>query len=70
MIKQIASKIEQTLKSEKINAEVTFCRANMFSVFCEDAAQFCKAKQILSKSANFDSEEHDSELGFFAYFAF
>ena len=70
MIKTIANKMEQALKCNGITAEITFCRGNMFSVFCENAADFLKAKNILSMSAKFDSEDCDPEVGFFGYFAF
>lgn len=70
MLNRIKAKMEQALKAEGIAAEVTFCRENMLSIFCECPAQFCKAKQIMSGAAEYDSEDCDPEIGFFAYFTF
>ncbi|QSL63963.1 hypothetical protein G0D86_29695 (plasmid) [Burkholderia multivorans] len=70
MLNAIKAKMEAALANDGIAAEVTFCRKNMLSVFCEDAAQFCKAKGILSQAAKYEGEDCDPEIGFVAYFTF
>jgi len=70
MLNTIKAKIEAQLAREGVAAEITFCRKDMLSAFCEDAVQFCKAKGILSQAAEYDSEDCDPKIGFFAYFAF
>lgn len=71
MLNTIKEKMEKAFKKEGVAAEVTFISAAMFSIFCEDAAQFVKAKQILDASKQkYDSEDCDPEIGFFAYYAF
>ena len=71
MLNAIKAKMEAQFKVEGIIAEVTFISAKMFSILCDDAAQFVKAKQIMDAAGqNYDSEECDEECGFCAYYVF
>lgn len=67
----IKTKLEALFSKEGVAAEVTFINASQFSVFCEDAAQFVAAKNLLDlANQNYDSEACDAEIGFFAYYSF
>lgn len=62
----------RALQSNGVSAEITFCRANMFSVLVDDQAQFEKAKATMAlvSNAKFDSEDMDPECGNIAYYTF
>lgn len=64
MLNQIKAKMESQLGH---GVEVTFISATMFSILCDDAAQFAKVKEIMSRisTAQFDS---DDECGHCAYY--
>lgn len=71
MLNTIKAKLENLFAREGVVAEVTFINAQSFSVFCEDAAQFVKAKTLLDLAKQqYESEDCDPEIGFFAYYAF
>lgn len=71
MLDSIKAKMENELAKSGVVAEITFARRDMFSVFCEDAAHFVKAKGIFDAAGQyFDSEDCDPEIGFFAYYTF
>lgn len=70
-LNQIKAKMEQQFCREGVVAEVTFISSRMFSVLCDDGAQFVKAKQLMdAASQQYDSEECDDECGFCAYYRF
>ena len=71
MLDTIKKQMQAAFAKEGIAAEVTFIGSTMFSVFCECAAQYEKAKQIMSQAKQvFDSEDYDPEIGHFAYYSF
>ena len=71
MLDAIKTQMEAAFAREGVTAEVTFASRSMFSVFCECAAHYAKAKQILAQARqNLDSEDCDPEIGFFAYYSF
>lgn len=71
MLNQIKAKMEAQFAKSGIAAEITFASKTMFSLFCEDAGQFVKAKQILdAANQSYESEDCDPEIGFFAYYNF
>lgn len=72
LLNQIKAKFEAQLQRQGVTAELTFINGSAFSLFCEDAAQFVKAKQILDgvNNATYESEDCDPEIGFFAYYSF
>lgn len=72
MLQNIQTMMAAKLRKDGINAEVTFCRDDMFSILVEDAAQFEKAKALFAAvaSVRFDSEDRDPELGNIAYYYF
>lgn len=71
MLNSIKTKMETELAKAGVQAEITFARKDMFSVFCEDAGHFVKAKGIFDAAGRqFDSEDCDPEIGFFAYYKF
>lgn len=72
MLNNIKAQFEAQLARAGVTAEVTFINDSSFSLFCEDASQFVKAKRIMSQvpNAKFDSEDCDDEIGHFAYFSF
>lgn len=72
MITDVKNLMAAKLRKDGINAEVTFCRDDMFSVLVEDAAQFKKVKAIFAAvpTVRFDSEETDKEIGHIAYYYF
>lgn len=70
-LNQVKTQMEQQFAREGVAAEVTFISSTMFSVLCEDGAQFVKAKQILDAARQqYDSEDCDDEIGFCAYYRF
>lgn len=71
MLDSIKFKMEATFANEGIIAEVTFARSDMFSIFCEDATNYAKAKELMAKANQvFDGESCDDEIGFVAYYTF
>ena len=71
VLNQVKAKLEQQFAREGVAAEVTFISARMFSVFCDEAGQFVKAKQLMAAANQaYDSENCDDELGFCAYYNF
>jgi hypothetical protein len=68
---QIKARMEAEFARQGVTAEVTFISSKMFSILCDDAAQFAKAKAMM-KAANqwLDSEECDDEIGHCAYYNF
>ena len=70
-LNQIKAKMEQQFSREGVTAEVTFISSTMFSVLCDDGAEFVKAKQILDAAGqDYDSEDCDEECGFCAHYRF
>lgn len=70
--KNIENMMTAKLKKDGITAEVTFCRADMFSILVEDLAQFERVKAIFAQvsSVQFDSEDRDAEVGNIAFYSF
>ena len=69
VLKQIKTSMQDEFKKNDIIAEVTFASATLFSIFCEDAADFTKAKALMAAAnQDFNSEDSDPEIGFFAYY--
>lgn len=67
----IKAKMERQFSTEGIAAEVTFINDKMFSVLCDDGAQFVRMKQIMAAANQaFDSEDCDPECGYCAYYNF
>lgn len=64
--------MEAKLCKDGIDAEITFCRDNMFSVLVEDNAQFDRLKVLFGNipTAFYDSEDRDPEIGNIAYYRF
>jgi hypothetical protein len=72
-LNQISRKMEQTFAKEGVaNIEVTFCRADMFSIAALDEASLTAARAVLAKVSNarLDDIEIDDECGAFAYYRF
>jgi hypothetical protein len=69
---KLQNMMASALLANGISAEITFCRANMFSVLVDNAQQFESAKGVLARVANakFDSEDRDEECGHIAYYTF
>lgn len=71
-IKQIQRNMAAALLANGVSAEITFCRADMFSVLVDDGSQFEKAKDVMARVSNakLDSEDRDEECGNIAYYTF
>lgn len=70
---QIARQMESTLAAQGVaNIEVTFCRADMFSIAALDEASLTAARKVLANvsTARLDDVEIDDECGAFAYYRF
>lgn len=72
MIAAIQTKFAAEFKRNGIEAEVTFCRADMFSILVDQVEQFERAKAIVAAipTVAFDSEDRDAELGNVAFYRF
>jgi preprotein translocase subunit SecD len=71
-MKQIEKQFVDQLKKHGIEAEISFIRDDEIAVEVADKHQFDAAKKILSKVPNlkFNTEDHDPELGFIAWYKF
>ncbi|HDR9065500.1 TPA: hypothetical protein ACU967_002257 [Burkholderia contaminans] len=71
-IKQIQAQFEAAFAKEGVHVEVTFCRADMFSLACLNEADLTKARAIMARvsTARLDDVEIDDECGAFAYYRF
>lgn len=72
-LKEIAKQMEQTLQSRTTaHVEVTFCRADMFSVACLSEEDLNKVREVMAQvsTARLDDVEIDGECGAFAYYRF
>lgn len=71
--KKIEAQMAAALLREGVEAEVTLCRLDMFSVLTSARRQHDAAKAVFSQvgSVSLDSEDvSDEELGFIAYYRF
>lgn len=71
-LKVISAQMQQQFSKEGIHVEVTFCRADMFSIACLNETDLNTARAVLSRVSNarLDDVEIDGECGAFAYYRF